>query len=155
MTKKITLITGGSRSGKSRLAHARALAYPERIFLATAEATDPEMAKRIAKHREERGSEFMTVEEPLYLARAIQDHAKAAGVLWVDCLTFWLNNLFHYWDDGTPVGAVRISKEIEDFLKALVDAETCLILVTNEVNMGVVGADALTRRFVDQQASLN
>ena len=145
----LTFITGGTRSGKSRLAREKALAYPRRIFLATAEVTDPEMAKRIARHQEERGCEFVTVEEPLSLAEAIRKHSDEADVILVDCLTFWLNNLFHHFD------ADQVSKEIGDLLKLLEERPTHLILVTNEINMGVVARDPATRRFVDQQGWLN
>ncbi len=147
----IILITGGSRSGKSLLARQKALPYPRRIFLATAVVTDSEMASRISKHQEERGSEFVTVEEPLYLAQALRSYASQTDVILVDCLTFWLNNLFHHWG-GQPD---RISKEIEDFLQVLEEKPVPIILVTNEINMGVIAPDPATRRFVDQQASLN
>ena len=145
----LTFITGGTRSGKSRLAREKALAYSRRIFLATAEVTDPEMAKRIARHQEERGSGFLTVEEPLYLTEAVRKYADKADVIVVDCLTFWLNNLFHHFD------ADQVSKEVGNLLKLLEERPTHLILVTNEINMGVVAPDPATRRFVDQQGWLN
>ena len=151
MTKQIILITGGSRSGKSRLAREKALAYSRRIFLATAEVTDSEMSKRIARHQQERGEEFMTIEEPVHLAETLRKNAGQADVILVDCLTFWLNNLFHHGKNQSEL----ISKEILDFLKVLQEKPTNLILVTNEINMGVIAADPATRRFVDEQASLN
>ena len=112
MTERtLTLVTGGSRSGKSALARQKALSYSRRIFLATAEVTDSEMAQRIQKHRDERGSEFLTVEEPLYLAQALRKNQQAEVIL-VDCLTFWLNNLFHHFGSD----ASRIEKEINEFM---------------------------------------
>ena len=156
MTKPpIILITGGSRSGKSCLAREKALAYPRRIFLATAQITDAEMAKRIAQHQEERGPEFVTLEEPLHLADALRKNARKADVILVDCLTFWLNNLVYHWGGESPFSSEWISKEIQDFLKVLEERLVPLVLVTNEINMGVIAPDPATRRFVDQQAWLN
>ncbi len=146
----VTLITGGSRSGKSGLALQKARSYSRKIFLATAEVTDPEMAKRIRKHRDKRGSEFLTVEEPLYLAEALRKNAEAEIIL-VDCLTFWLNNLIHHFATETP----RIEKEIKEFLNVIEEKPVSLILVTNEINMGVIAPDPVTRRFVDRQGWLN
>ena len=142
----LILITGGSRSGKSRMALERSRGFAKKVFVATAEALDEEMRVRIEKHRRERGPEFITVEEPLHLARAIRAN-RAADVLVIDCLTFWLNNLFHHLRDG--------ENEIRDFLKALDERPTTLILVTNEIGMGVVPADPPSRRFVDRQGWLN
>lgn len=144
----ITLITGGSRSGKSRLAREKMLPFSRKVFLATAVATDAEMAQRIERHKKERDSDILTVEEPVRLAEAIRIQAPSADVILVDCLTFWLNNLFHYLGRS-------ISKEIEHFLKVLDQRPTSLILVTNEVNMGVISNDPLSREFVDQQGLLN
>lgn len=141
----VTLITGGSRSGKSRFALEKVSPYARKIFLATAVATDEEMKRRIEKHQRDRGSDFLTVEEPVHLGRVIHEKASLADVILVDCLTFWLNNLFHY----------GVSNEIQDFLDVLKERPTALVLVTNEINMGVIPADTLTRRFVDQQGWLN
>lgn len=144
----ITLVTGGSRSGKSRFARQKALLFSRKVFLATAVAMDPEMTKRIEKHKRERGSDFVIVEEPVHLAKTIRAQATSADVIVVDCLTFWLNNLFHYLGKD-------YSKEIEDFLKVLDEKPTSLILVTNEISMGVIPEDPLSREFVDCQGWLN
>ena len=143
-----TLVTGGSRSGKSQWAREKMSSYSRKIFLATAVAIDPEMTERIVRHKKERGSDFITVEEPVHLAEAIRAQAPSADVILVDCLTFWLNNLFHYLKSS-------ISKEIENFLNVLEQRPTSLILVTNEVNMGVIPNDPLSREFVDRQGWLN
>ena len=143
----LTLITGGSRSGKSRFAIQKIAPFPRKIFLATAVATDVEMEARIRRHREERSPDFITVEEPLYLAQAICKYASSADAILVDCLTFWLNNLFHYGVDAAG--------EIQSFLKLLEEKPTSLILVTNEITMGIIPPDPLTRRFVDEQGKLN
>lgn len=147
----VTLITGGSRSGKSRAALERISSYSRKAFLATAEVIDPEMARRIERHKKERGPDFLTVEEPLYLAQAVRNLMGQADVILIDCLTFWLNNLFHHFS-ATPE---RISKEIQEFLTILDQRRTSLMIVTNEINMGVVPAEALSRRFVDEQGRLN
>lgn len=148
---KTILIIGGNRSGKSRRAHEMALNYSERIFLATAEATDSEITRRIQRHQEQRGSEFVTIEEPLYLAEAIRKNAGEADVILVDCLTFWLNNLFYRFGEGS----YQTSKQIEDFLKVLEEKPISLILVTNEISMGVISTDPFTRRFMDEHGRLN
>lgn len=147
---RVTLITGGSRSGKSRFAREKMAPFERKIFLATAVAIDPEMEKRIAKHRKERGGEYLTVEEPLHLAEAIREHAASADAILVDCLTFWLNNLFHHLNSDEA-----IQKEIQNFLKLLDERPASLVLVTNEINMGVIPPDPLSRRFVDRHGWLN
>lgn len=146
---RITLITGGSRSGKSRLALEKAMGYSRRIFLATGMPIDSEMTQRIKKHQEERGASFKTIEEPILLAETIRRHAASADVILVDCLTFWLNNLFHQFSTD------KISEEIQDFLAVLDEKPISLILVTNEINMGVIPPEPLSRRFVDCQGKLN
>lgn len=131
------------------------LSYPRKVFLATAVATDAEMAQRIKQHQRERGADFLTVEEPIHLAEAIRANAPRADALLVDCLTFWLNNLFHHYGQDPPGATDRIAEEIGYFLRVLEEKLTSLVLVTNEINMGVVPADASSRRFVDQQGWLN
>jgi len=148
---KIVVITGGTRSGKSRLALQRMSDYERKIFLATAVATDDEMKSRIEQHKKHRGPDFVTVEEPIYLAEAIRSRVSSADAVLVDCLTFWLNNLFHYFNGDQE----RISSEIRDFLQLLEERLLSLILVTNEINMGVIPPDSLSRRFVDEQGRLN
>ena len=151
----LTLVTGGSRSGKSRWALDRASSYDRKFYLATAEVTDEEMKRRIARHQEERAADFATLEEPVSLARALAEKAALADAILVDCLTFWLNNLFHYFGNGSPKISARISQEIEDFFKVLDHRPTSLILVTNEINMGVIPADRASRLFVEEQGRLN
>ena len=147
----VVLITGGSRSGKSRMALEKMSSFSRKVFLATAVATDDEMKRRIEKHRRDRSLDFMTLEEPLNLARAIREKASSADAILVDCLTFWLNNLFHYFGDDRE----SISSEVRDFLNILEERPTSLVLVTNEINMGVIPADSLSRRFIDEQGRLN
>ena len=146
---RITLITGGNRSGKSRMAHEKMKVFGRKAFLATAEAIDPEMKERIRNHRAERGEDYQTVEEPVHLADAIRQAGRKADAVLVDCLTFWLNNLFHH------LKTEEIRGEIEKFLRLLDEKPVSLVLVTNEINMGVIPADPASRRFVDEHGRLN
>lgn len=155
MKTNVTLITGGSRSGKSRLALEKALGYPRRIFLATAVPIDEEMRLRIGRHRSERGTDFATVEESVFLAKSIRENAPSADVILVDCLTFWLNNLLYAFRRDPRGGEREIQTQIRDLLAVLDERPTSLIFVTNEVNMGVVPAEPLTRHFVDLAGRLN
>ncbi|UCG12353.1 MAG: bifunctional adenosylcobinamide kinase/adenosylcobinamide-phosphate guanylyltransferase, partial [Deltaproteobacteria bacterium] len=93
--KRITLVTGGSRSGKSKIALALAAPYGNKGFIATAEATDDEMRARIERHRRERDSSYLTVEEPVNLEMALKSLPEETEVAVVDCITVWLGNLFY------------------------------------------------------------
>ncbi|MBI4116000.1 MAG: bifunctional adenosylcobinamide kinase/adenosylcobinamide-phosphate guanylyltransferase, partial [Candidatus Omnitrophica bacterium] len=112
---------------------------------------DDEMKERIATHRRERGSQFITVEEPIHIARAIQTYSPHSDAILIDCLTFWVNNLLHHLGDNHSL----ITEEIEGFLKIIEDRPTSLIIVTNETTMGIVPADPLTRQFTEWQGRLN
>ena len=142
------LIVGGARSGKSQraldLARDKA---PERIFVATAEASDAEMADRIEQHRADRGPGFTTVEAPLELVDALERAVSPDRVVVVDCLTLWLSNLMHYGrDTEAQTGALT---------RFLARTPGPLILVSNEVGMGLVPGTPLGRGFRDAQGSLN
>lgn len=146
----MTLVTGGSRSGKSRYAMGLALAFQNRVFVATAQVTDGEMEERIARHRRERGDLFTTIEEPLDLAGALVSLPEGTQVALVDCITVWLGNLFYH------LGEVGLdSPPIRAFLKVLGSPPCHLVLVTNEVGMGLVPPDPLSRRFRDLAGLLN
>jgi len=149
---RITLFTGGGRSGKSRQAMERALAYPApRVFIATAEPLDDEMRERIARHRRERGASFETIEEPVDLAGALRRVPPGTTVALVDCLTVWLGNVMHRRGE-----AAREYPEIAALVAALRSAPCDVILVTNEVGLGIIPADnELSRRFRDQAGWLN
>ena len=148
--KRIILVTGGSRSGKSRHALDLAATYNTKAFVATAEATDDEMRERIELHRRERDPSFHTVEEPVKLAAAVTALPQTTEVAVLDCITVWLGNLEHrnMIIDGT-------CPEVDSFLNIL-DAPPChFILVTNEVGMGIVPGDSVTRRFRDIAGTIN
>jgi adenosylcobinamide kinase/adenosylcobinamide-phosphate guanylyltransferase len=146
MASMKTLFLGGARSGKSRLALAAAERHAGPLhYLATAEAWDEEMTDRIARHRAERDDRWRTVECPLDLPEAIG--AIDAGVILVDCLTLWLSNLML----GDHVIAAR-----SDALCAAIGATPLpLIIVTNEVGMGIVPDHPLGRAFRDAAGWLN
>ena len=143
----LTLVLGGARSGKS--------AYAESLFggrgavyVATAEAIDDEMRERIARHRARRGGGWTTVEAPLDLAGALRAHGRrgGAGVL-VDCLTVWLGNLMHAERD--------VDREAGRLLESLAAPEVPVVLVANEVGLGVVPDNPMARAFRDHAGRLN
>jgi adenosylcobinamide kinase/adenosylcobinamide-phosphate guanylyltransferase len=147
MLPRHRLVLGGARSGKSRhaLACAEALG-PRRLFIATAEPGDAEMAERIARHQAERGAGWQTLEAPLDLPGTLRT-ATAADVVVVDCLTIWLSNLI--------LAARDTETETESLLKALSEALVPTVLVSNEVGLGVVPDTSLGRHFRDTQGRLN
>jgi adenosylcobinamide kinase/adenosylcobinamide-phosphate guanylyltransferase len=137
---------GGARSGKSRLAQARAETLPgELVYIATGEPLDAEMVERIARHRADRGPRWRTVEAPLELPAAIR--RESGRVLLVDCLTLWLSNLI--------LGAHDVAEATDQLIAALDAASSTVLLVTNEVGMSIVPENALARRFRDEAGRLN
>jgi adenosylcobinamide kinase/adenosylcobinamide-phosphate guanylyltransferase len=156
---KITLITGGARSGKS--AHALKLARAHsgsgaarRVFIATALPTDLEMEARIAHHKEARGADFETIEEPLHLAGAVKSLAGRADVVVIDCLTLWVSNLMeaHGMGDLAAIPAHKVglilaaAGELAGVLRA---ANIDSIVVTGEVGAGIVPENPIARQFRD------
>jgi adenosylcobinamide kinase/adenosylcobinamide-phosphate guanylyltransferase len=143
----IILITGGARSGKSTRAEARVRAFAgQPIYIATAEALDGEMRERIAKHRARRGDEWLEREAPLELVAALLE-TDGGGARLVDCLTLWLSNLMHAERDW--------EKEAKLLIDALGRQKSPIVLVTNEVGLGIVPDNALARRFRDAAGILN
>jgi adenosylcobinamide kinase/adenosylcobinamide-phosphate guanylyltransferase len=143
----IILITGGARSGKSTRAEARVRAFAGRpVYIATAEALDGEMRERIAKHRARRGSEWLERETPLELVSALVE-TDGGGTRLVDCLTLWLSNLMHAERDW--------EQEAKLLVEALNRQKSAVVLVTNEVGVGIVPDNALARRFRDAAGILN
>lgn len=142
---RIVLVGGGVRCGKSAFALRRARALgARRLFIATAQAFDAEMHERIERHREERAEEFETLEEPLAVAQCIATHSARADVIVVDCLTLWLSNLLL-----RELSDAAIAAEIEALAAQLAERRCHVVLVTNEVGMGLVPDNALGRRFRD------
>lgn len=144
----LLFVLGGARSGKSRYALRRAEALPGAlVFVATAQALDNEMDSRIARHREERGPRWRTIEEPVDLAAVVRAEARADRVLLIDCLTLWASNLMLADRDiDAATGAL---------VTALGEAQGSVILVANEVGLGIVPDNALARRFRDVAGIVN
>ena len=149
MAARTTLILGGARSGKSRRAQALAESFgPRRVFVATAEPFDAEMRDRIARHREERGEGWRTVEAPLELPASLEaSAADRPHALLVDCLTLWLSNLM--------LGEHDVEAASGRLLGVLERLPLPVVLVSNEVGSGLVPETPLGRRFRDEQGRLN
>ena len=143
-----TLVLGGARSGKSRYAEGLITAgAPPWIYLATAQPLDEEMAARIAEHRARRHAGWTIVEAPLELASAIVANAGSGTPLLVDCLTLWLSNVI--------LAGFDVEGACRRLTSALNDAAGPIVLVSNEVGLGVVPDNALARAFRDAQGRLN
>ncbi|RSV43162.1 bifunctional adenosylcobinamide kinase/adenosylcobinamide-phosphate guanylyltransferase [Sphingomonas sp. ABOLE] len=141
-------VLGGARSGKSRYAQARAESLAgDLLYLATAQAFDAEMEERIARHRADRGPRWSTLDVPLDLPAAILANAAPGRVLLVDCLTLWTSNLMFAERD--------LDAETEALATAVTQAAGPVILVANEVGLGIVPDNALARRFRDAAGRIN
>ena len=143
----VTLVLGGARSGKSAFAEALAEGHDRRVYVATAERVDDELVRRIEAHRTRRGAGWRTVEAPLRLAEAIRREDVSGTCVLVDCLTVWLGNLMHH---GHDVDAAR-----ESLLASLGAASGPVILVANEVGLGLVPDNPMARAFRDHAGRLN
>lgn len=156
-----TLVFGGARSGKS--AYAEQLAATtgkEVVYIATAAAGDDEMSARIAQHRAQRPQHWHTVEEPVALAAALASWRAPQRLVLVDCLTLWLSNLM--FSDGTQypdVGTIELPARFHEQRAALLDELAAdrgdVVLVSNEVGMGIVPWGAVSRSYADEAGRLN
>jgi len=137
------LILGGARSGKTGFAERMAMRAGERpLYLATAQTLDVEMAERVRLHQQQRHKRFSTLEEPIALSRALRTAARKHDIILVDCLTLWITNLL-----GTNE---NIAEAVDELVATLTDiAEARVILVSNEVGLGIVPDNALARMFRD------
>ena len=153
------LVLGGARSGKSLYAEGRARDSGRPVvYIATATAGDDEMAQRIVVHRQRRDAGWAVVEEPVALAAALRHHARPDGCLLVDCLTLWLSNiLFPEAVPGTrqPAPPGLFERERQALLDLLPQLPGHVILVANEVGLGIVPLAAGTRRYADEAGRLN
>ncbi len=140
------LILGGCRSGKSR----HALALGERstghrnLFVATCQPHDDEMEKRIKRHQKERGSHWHTIEAPLDPDRVIKERGAGTNIVLIDCLTLWISNLMMAHEDDE-----QVMNAVNRLYQAILTPPCPVILVSNEVGMGIVPENALARRFRD------
>jgi adenosylcobinamide kinase/adenosylcobinamide-phosphate guanylyltransferase len=148
---KTVFITGGARSGKSRLAEKIAEGFGSPVcYIATGQAKDSEMTARIEAHRARRGEQWHTLEEPLSLCEAVRAADGRFEAIMIDCITLWLTNLLLAHDDSEqPLAQVQI---LADMLPQL---KTPVILVSNEVGMGIVPENALARSFRDLAGRAN
>lgn len=144
---KITLVTGGAKSGKSR--HAEGIVKASgllSIYIATGQALDDEMADRITAHKIQRGDGWQTIEEPLDLCGALV-RTDGQGIRLVDCLTLWLSNLF--------VAEVDWDARLAEVLEVLQTQQSPVVLVTNEVGGGIVPMSDMGRRYRDASGVMN
>lgn len=142
---RLTLVLGGARSGKSAYAEGLVMACPAPwLYLATAETWDDEMAERVRLHRARRGEGWVTRDVPLALPEAL---AAAQGPVLVDCLTLWLTNLI--------LGEADVGQACDRLAAACAAAPGPVVLVSNEVGLGIVPDNALARRFRDEAGRLH
>jgi len=144
---RVTLVLGGARSGKSRFAETAVERAGGGLYLATATVGDAEMAERIALHRARRGARWSTIEEPLEIAARIVAESRPDRPILVDCLTLWLSNVM--------LAEREPGAESERLLRALAEARGPVLLVANEVGLGIVPDNALARAFRDHAGRLN
>jgi len=151
MQKKIIFITGGARSGKSQFALKLAQEFPgPKAYLATAQALDNEMAERIREHKNSRPKDWQTLEEPLYVAGALKKQGDHFSLILLDCLTLWISNLLMAeWSEK------RILREGDRLLKVCQELKCSLIIVSNEVGLGIVPDNPKARIFRDLSGLVN
>ncbi|MCK5830598.1 MAG: bifunctional adenosylcobinamide kinase/adenosylcobinamide-phosphate guanylyltransferase [Methylococcales bacterium] len=150
----IELVLGGARSGKSH--YAEQVAFESEtpvIYIATAEAGDSEMQTRIKRHRQDRPQHWKTVEEPIKLADVIEEYNESNMCLLVDCLTLWLTNIL--FDKQGNVQQTLFETESQALFNVLSTSSGKIVLVSNEVGLGIVAIDKMTRRFVDETGFLH
>jgi adenosylcobinamide kinase/adenosylcobinamide-phosphate guanylyltransferase len=150
----IELVLGGACSGKSRYAEKRVIESGKKvIYIATAQAGDAEMQLRIEHHRQNRPQHWITVEEPIKLADVINQHSEENSCLLVECLTLWLTNIL--FDNQGQVQLTVFEREVHALHNVLASFTGQIILVSNEVGLGVVAMEKMTRRFVDEAGLLH
>ncbi len=151
MPGPVTFVIGGCRSGKSREAQRLAeAAASRRIYVATCVPMDAEMEDRVRRHRADRDATWSTIETPLEVARAVRERSGPETVLVVDCLTLWVTNLLLSPDPPDAPGAA-----VGELVAALDDAAGPVVLVGNEVGLGIVPDNGLARRFRDWAGWVN
>lgn len=140
------LILGGARSGKSRYGESLAADSAYKVkYVATARALDPEMEQRIIQHKLDRPDHWESIEEPMELDRVIRESSN--GIVLVDCLTLWLMNIME--------AGVAITPAVDNLIDALQSRKTPVILVSNEITMGVVPMGEMSRQYVDELGRLH
>lgn len=151
MANKIYFITGGARSGKSAFAEKLAKEPAgKRAYLATAQALDPEMAARIARHRKDRGAAWDTYEEPLAVPELLRKLSGRYPVVLLDCLTLWLSNIIAHSGNDQDITA-----RTAELIASINGFDGSCIIVSNEVGLGIVPDNPLARKFRDLAGLLN
>ena len=146
--KKIILITGGQRSGKSTKAEELALSLSEEpVYVATAHVWDDEFRERVRRHQQRRGPQWTNIEEELHLSR----HDLTGRVVVIDCVTLWLTNFFFANNSDVDKSLELAKSEFDKFTQP----EATYIFVTNEIGSGGVSDNALQRQFTDLQGWMN
>ena len=147
MLPKLTLVLGGAASGKSAFAENLVQgAGLRQTYIATAQVYDDEMADKVARHRDQRGDQWTTIEEPINIADALAT-AGAGDVVLIDCATLWLTNLI--------LGGHDVTAKTQALLAAIDTCPAPVVIVSNEVGQGIVPDNALSRQFRNAQGRLN
>lgn len=146
----VVFIIGGCRSGKSRYALEYAEKGRQKVFIATLQVKDEEMAERVKRHRKSRGKDWATVEEPLNIGDALKDNRNNADVIVIDCLTLWITNLML-----AEKTADDILTETDKLCSILNECSCSVVLVSNEVGNGIVPDNKLARDFRDIAGMVN
>jgi adenosylcobinamide kinase/adenosylcobinamide-phosphate guanylyltransferase len=150
----LSLVIGGARSGKSRFAQSLCSDVPRVVYVATARVEDTEMAERVRRHRESRPPHWLTLEEPLAIASALERHAGACDVVLLDCLTLWLSNFC--WEHREETSAAVETLALLEVERVAAASMNCnAVVVTNEVGCGLVPETPLGRLFRDLQGFVN
>ncbi len=154
MSRRLTLVLGGIRAGKSSHAQELAQAGSRVLYVATAEAGDEEMAARIQSHREERPADWVTLEEPLNVVGALESLVADYDTVLIDCLTLWVSNLLlqNPADGETPA---RIQSEARRLIELYERSDASWIVVSNEVGLGVIPPTKLGRDYADALGRVN
>ena len=146
--KRIILITGGQRSGKSSKAEGLALSLSENpVYMATAHIWDEEFRERVRRHQERRGPQWTNIEEETALSK----HDMTGRVVVIDCVTLWLTNFFFANESNTDRSLEQAKAEFDKFT----EGEATYIFVTNEIGSGGVSDNAIQRKFTDLQGWMN
>ncbi len=154
MSKRLTLVLGGARAGKSTYAQKLASSGERVLFVATAEAGDADMEARIDAHRESRPEDWDTLEEPLDLVGALERAADRYDTVLLDCLTLWVSNLLlRDGEDGAE--GTDIPAQVHALLEAYERGTASWIVVSNEVGLGVVAPTRLGRLYADELGRAN
>ncbi|MEI6208701.1 MAG: bifunctional adenosylcobinamide kinase/adenosylcobinamide-phosphate guanylyltransferase [Desulfuromonadales bacterium] len=149
-------ITGGTRSGKSAFAEKLARGAGEPLcYLATAQILDFEMEERVRRHLERRGNRWQTVEEPIHLSQTLARCDGQYRVVLVDCITLWISNLLLKYEETGEDIETRILEDIHRLKTTLLGMISPVIIVSNEVGMGIVPENSLARLFRDIAGATN